>query len=73
MYTEPIRPATHTPDQRPVLAPPALDDAKLRTDVAGRLIRVCGDMAPAAFDALVDEISVMKVRWARKRTSGRDD
>lgn len=52
---------------------PGVEYAHLRADVATRLSRVCGDMAPDAFDALVDEICAVKVRWARRSSLGRDD
>jgi hypothetical protein len=36
----------------------------LRADIAARLRTSCAQMAPAAFDALVNDIVQFKVRWA---------
>jgi hypothetical protein len=58
---------------RPEPSVPAEEHALLRTDVAARLSRVRGDMSSEAFDALVDDICAMKVRWARQSTVRRDD
>jgi hypothetical protein len=37
--------------------------AALRADVAARLRRVCAGMPAEAFDTLVDDICVLKLRW----------
>ena len=74
-----IEPVPHTRDATDVQTPSASaadvaqEFAQLRTDVATRLRRVCGDLPPDAFDGLVDDICAMKVRWARKPTHGRSD
>jgi hypothetical protein len=70
MHTEPIHPDAHMADLRPVPAPP-VEYTRLRAAVATRLRRVCGEMAPEAFDALVDEICAMKVRWAQSEARRR--
>jgi hypothetical protein len=77
MHIEPVPRTTDAADLPRTPSPPTADATQeitqLRTDVATRLRRVCGDMPPAAFDALVDDICAMKVRWARKPTHWRDD
>ena len=49
------------------------DYAQLRADVAARLGRACADMTPETFDALVNDVCAMKVRWAQRSLSQRDD
>jgi hypothetical protein len=56
-----LRPFQPPPQRSP--APGADGDPALRANIAERLRRVCDDMTPEAFDALVDRIHAMKVRW----------
>lgn len=73
MHGEPTLPEAVSAKLRPVRPAPAVEYTQLRADVAARLGRVCGDMPPEAFEALVDDIWAMKVRWARTATAGRGD
>ena len=73
MQIEPRPPEKDTADLGRSLSGPGVEYAQLRADVATRLSRVCREMAPEAFDALVDDICAMKVRWARKSSLGSDD
>ena len=66
MYSEPPTPETGVGDLRQKPSDPALKPEQLRADIAARLGRVRGEMEAAAFDALVDDICAMTVRWARK-------
>ena len=73
MHIEPTPPVLERADA--LRKPSALSPnyGQLRADLSSRLSRVCGDMPPEAFDALVDEICAMKVRWAQSPTRGRVD
>jgi hypothetical protein len=42
-------------------------ETALRADVAERLRRVCADMPPTDFAALVEDICAMKLRWQQER------
>jgi hypothetical protein len=43
---------------------PAVRLARLTADVAARLRPVCAALPPADFDALVEDIARLKLRWA---------
>jgi hypothetical protein len=42
---------------------PGVRLARLTADIATRLLPVCAAMPPAAFDALVEDIARLKLRW----------
>ena len=73
MHTEPNPLEPGTANLRRVPTVPGGEYAQLRADGASRLSRVCGDMPAEAFDALVEDICAMKIRWAQKTAFGRDD
>ena len=73
MHIEPSSFETDTADVRRKASAPAAEYVQLRVDLSTRLGRVCGDMPPEAFEALVDDICAMKVRWARTSAVGRGD
>ena len=66
MHVEPTPGTTDTADLRQMPSARAADTAPLRAGIAARLSRVRGDLSSEAFDALVDDICAMKVRWARE-------
>ena len=43
---------------------PEVRSARLTADVAARLRPACAAMPPADFDALVDDLGRLKLRWA---------
>jgi hypothetical protein len=66
--TDPVRPRLpHTPpptiDRR---APPEVRLSRLTADIAVRLKPVCDGMPAAEFDALVQDIARVKLRWSEE-------
>jgi len=56
-------PSVYTPAVDRHLAP-AVQLARLTADIAARLRPVCAAMEPATFDALIQDIARLKLRWA---------
>ena len=59
--------ARATPAYSPVVdrhLAPEVRLARLTDDIAARLRPACAAMPPAAFDALVEDIARLKLRWA---------